>query len=248
MRSVAISLLFLLAVAAQGQEAAQTPEWIRFGIAASPDLCYRTLKAGDEAPWTSPIVQDRDEQEIPRTGFTVGATATAELPGPWGVETGLQYAEQGYRTRPIPLMTLDGVTDPLVPREVEYTYRFRYLGVPLLATYHTAGPRVQFRAVLGFVAEWLLEIETIYYKHFNDRVERHTAKGSRGYTPFNLSPSIGFGVRYVSSSRFSLTFTPTVRYGLLKIYDAPISGHLYSGGIVVGCQYAIQRQSHSTQR
>ena len=88
--TIIVLTLTTLTSFSQTTETAST-EKLLIGLTFSPDYCYRTLTG------FALVVNNRNETEIPKYGFTAGLAMTYKLKNRLLFETGLQFSDKGEK-------------------------------------------------------------------------------------------------------------------------------------------------------
>lgn len=246
MKHLLLLPLMLVALASHGQERTEAGAVLEFrrvqiGINLSPDICYRTLSSDENGTPYDYVLQHRNEMEIPQFGYTAGLNICYNITRSFGVETGIQYANRGYRTEPQGVQAIDPVIplDPFIPQRIRYIYDWYYMDIPLRVNLALGKRKLRLLTSVGVTTNVLVAATQTNVAEFADRTTRETKPSVYDYNTINISPTISVGMDYRVCGRMNLRVEPTFRYGVLQIIDAPITGHLYSGGLNVGVYYGL---------
>jgi hypothetical protein len=209
---------------------AKPHKWL-IGVAGSLDYSYRTLKSSSDVAW---IVDGRNDLEIPKLGYTVGASLSRQISDKFRLNVGLNYANHGYRQKERQMMFEENGT--LETAKGYLSYQYNYLELPISIGYRIVRKGAfSLHASAGIMPGYLLAVvnkSSITYN--NGAVKSFRGEGTDGYSRFAFAAIAGIGVEYGLSARAILSATPTFRYSLTKSVDAPIEEHLWSAGLSVG--------------
>ena len=228
------SALLLLVMSARAQEA-KTPSRFRLGVNASPYMVYRTLAPTEHNDFIDGYVDAKNDVEQPRSGYTTTLFIAYTINKHFGLEAGLGYALRGWQID-LSKLTFGDAIEPR--RGFIYTTNegelrairrdFRYLNLPLRATFSIGKGRTRCITSLGIEVNYLLKATSTLV--FDERSRTEVP----GYNTFNLSPTISAGVSRSLGERYELRLEPTFRYAFLSMEDSPVNTHLWSLGLNVG--------------
>jgi opacity protein-like surface antigen len=239
MRSFKKRIFLLLALTTMGaysqnmirESATSDAKRFQIGISLSPDICYRTLKIHDEDAAGDFTLKLRNEMETAKIGYTAGLNIRYNINDFVGLETGIQYANKGYKTK---------MTDVIIwqpeqsdPNKMGSIFNFHYIDVPIKATFTFGTHPLRFFTSLGVTANIFLKETETEILVYSDRTDKTTRRTNYDYNKINISPTIGIGIDYKVNSSMNVRVEPTFRYGARKIIDAPLTTHLYSGGLII---------------
>ena len=228
----------------------------QIGINISPDYCYRSLRNTNGSMVSSWIAGLRNEDEIAKIGYTAGLNGCYNFNQHFSIEIGLQYSDKGYKTKETELLFGD-LIDPrygfVYPQSTmtsyigvsspkgSFIYHHYYLDFPMRINFMTGKKKFSFVIGLGIAANFFLQATTTSVLEYSNGVTReHTSKQIYHYELLDVSPTISAGVDYKVNSKINLRAEPTVRYGLLKIIDAPVTGYLWNAGLNFSCYYGLK--------
>jgi opacity protein-like surface antigen len=177
---------------------------IQIGVNFSPDYCYRTLSGNNNGM--------RDEIEEARFGYTGGLVINFNLNKVFGIESGIQYSDKGFRTkkRDLHIDLIDGSYE-WWQRDV---YHFYYIEVPLKARFVIGEQKVRFLLVAGLSPGFLVRATTTtQYSYGRTRTLPNDAEN---YNRLNLFSTVGIGIDYKITPKSNIRIAPTYRYGLLN--------------------------------
>lgn len=220
------------------------------GVNVSPDYCYRTLYNRD-VNYSIWLIDVRNDQEIPKIGYTAGLNFGYNVSQLLGIEIGIQYSNKGYSTKYFNL-TFGDMTDPRfgftyttsndpLPNKGKFVYNHYYLDIPLRAIFRFGKKRVQLVTSVGITTNIFLNATTTSVLKFeNGEAEYKTQTQKYAYKSLNVSPTISIGAEYKINNKINLRAEPTFRYGLFNIIHAPIIAKLWSGGFNISCYYTFK--------
>lgn len=234
--------LLLVSFAAFGQEnksenTTGKMKGFQIGINFSPDVCYRTLYNKSKDISGAEILKERNENELPKFGFTTGVNVSYTIKKYVGIEAGIQYSNKGYQDKILELIFPQPAPDlPIKSRRID---NFHYLDIPIKANFFIGNKKVRFISSVGITTNILLKatITSIYY--YTNRKERGTNVYSYDFERVNLSPTVSVGIDYKINNKMNLRIEPTFRYGVLQIINTPLTAYLYSGGINIGYYFGL---------
>lgn len=236
MRYFILTALVLLAPELYGQKVVKQHKLL-IGFSFSPDYGFRNLENGDGGTFTDLAIRSR-ANEVGGFGYTTGLIARINMSRFVDFETGLQYANRGYKTRTREV--LYPTPSPDQPARLRTEYSYRYLTVPLLAKLVLGNKNTQFTTGVGAEAGFFLQAKSTAVSYFDDgRKDRNTSTSPDRDFNTNISGIFNFGVSHRLSRHLQLTVEPCFRYGFNKIKDAPVEERLWSGGLAVGILYRV---------
>lgn len=219
----------------QAVSASDSHHWL-FGINGSPDYCFRDYVNTTDDPTFDQFVINYNDIEIPKLGFSIGASACYVINHRYSIDAGLQFSDKGYRTHKfeyyLPYPQASG--GPYVFRSVSH---YNYLDIPLRFNMTFGQRKLKFIAGIGITTNVLLSTASTTIQYVDGDRERDHVSGSEFEADFNrlnLSPAISAGIACNITEQMQLRIEPTFRYGVLKTSDAPLTDYLYSAGLNVG--------------
>ncbi len=221
-------------------EAQQTKkDKVLIGFNFSPDYNYRVLKNNDGKVINKVIIDGRNEMEIAKFGYTTGVNILFNCSKNWAWETGIQYSNNGYKTKNQELTF--GTPDETQPIKAQFIYSYRYLGIPLKAKYIFGKSNLRFTSGVGFITNFLVNANTkIKYEYKNGKKESEKGPNNSDFKKINFLPVISVGVDYKLCNNMHLMAEPTYRYSLLNTRSAPVTEHLWNLGLNVGLYYGLK--------
>lgn len=214
---------------------------LAIGLSISPDYCYRILVPDASSKWIADI---RDSAEIPKMGYTTGPVINYRLNKRLTLNSGLLFADKGYKTdKKFDWTTPNGTNgtgDPAIPMRQIANYHYFYLDVPIILHCNiVATENWDFYTLAGVSADFFLSQKTVSYTEYGDGHKAKNNSTGSGYRPVNLSFTVGFGYRTDLSDKLMLAIEPVFRHSINSIIDAPIKGYLYSSGLDMRLFYKL---------
>ena len=234
------------------QAQVDTPEY-RWSLGASM-WCggsYRTLINTNGSETAAGIIRTRDDREGPDVAFGGGAYAAYRLSERFGLEAGMAYARFGY-TYGVDAseLTFGDAIDPrrgfiystnaVLPASWRLVDRFHYIEVPIGLVMELGHGRWRSSTALGVAPSALLSARGFTVNTNADGSEQREHYDLPGdFSSFNLIPYFSTGITMRTAGRWQWSLRPTVRYGALRVIDAPVSARLYSVSLDLGVRIAL---------
>lgn len=227
------TLLTFVGLAQRTPNEVQAGTFKRFeiGISASPEICYRTLLNNDGSQNSTSIINYRNENETVKMGYTGGLHLGYNFNERFGFQTGIQYANRGFSTKKIDIA--GSLMDPVIPESLKYNYNYHYLEIPAKVNFSFGENQIRLTTSAGLSSAFLIKQSRTFIGYYKDTTTRQVFISNDAYNRFNLFATISAGLEMHISPIMRIKVEPTVRYGLLKITDTPVSGRWYSGGLNV---------------
>ena len=202
---------------------------VQLGISISPDMCFRTLENNDGGATIDAIVKLRNENETVKLGYTAGLNVCVTLNKFLSIESGIHYSNKGYQTK---MMTLTpSQPTATLPNKAKTIDNFHCIDIPVKANFTLGKKKVRFITSAGVTTNFFIKETSTTVLYYSDRTERERNPSTVDFNNVNISPTLSVGIDYKINSRMNLRIEPTIRYGILKIIDTPVTGYLYSGGL-----------------
>jgi hypothetical protein len=212
---------------------------VLIGVNFSPDYNYRVLKNNDAKAINDVIIESRNKLEIAKFGYTTGINFLLNCSKHLGLETGIQYSNNGYKTKNQELTF--GTPDETQPIKAQFIYSYRYLSIPLKAKYIFGKTKIRVTTAIGFITNLLVNANTkIKYEYTNRKKETQKGHNSSDFKKINLLPVISVGLDFKLCNNMHLMAEPSCRYSLLNTRNAPVTEHLWNLGINVGVYYGLK--------
>ena len=236
---------------AHAQTEAAEGRW-SVGAAGWAGAAYRSLLNTDGSELAERIIAGRDDRERPELTMGGGFHAAYRLSHRFSLEAGVDYARFGYAYA-VDLSDLTfgdmidprrgfvyNTGDPALPASLRFIDRFHYLEARIGAVMEFGKGRWRSSTALGVAPAFLLTAQGITISEYSDgRVERESFEPLEEFSSFNLIPYFSTGLTMHPGGRWHWSLRPTLRYGLLQIIDAPVSGRLYSATLDLGVRFCI---------
>lgn len=226
---ISFTIFSCLGQTAQNQLELTETSGFQLGIHFSPDVCYRTLQNFDGSAMSEVILQQRNENETLKLGYTFGINTLFNLNKHVALETGINYSNKGYQTNMQVLYYFQ--YDPAFPQKMKSIYNYHYIDIPMKANFILGKKKLRFISSIGLTTNVFIKETSTSVLVYSDKTERNSSATNFNYNRFNLSPSIGLGIDYQLNDKMNLRIEPSFRYGILKIIDAPVTGYLFNAGL-----------------
>jgi hypothetical protein len=238
MKQLLILVTTLVTLTATGQNTNATQK-ILVGFNFSPDYSFRTLKNNDGSPSSDLVIKSRNGYEVAKTGYTTGLHVCFNLSQLTGLETGIQFSNNGYKTKTQDLTYFP--PSPGSPTKSKTSYAYQYIGIPLKAKFSFGKSKVCFVTGLGFTTSILLAVKQhTRFEYADGRTEKKTQSATAGFKKVNILPMISVGIDYKLNNKIHMLAEPTCRYGVVKTKDTPVTENLWNAGLNIGFYYEIK--------
>ena len=219
--------------------------WL-IGLNFSADYCNQSGSENDESRSGS-NEETHDQLEYAKFGYTTGLTAEFVFSSKFSIESGLQFSNKGFNQE----LFFGDFVDPRygfvyeTQGNIDESFMrrsFHYLDIPVRILFRTGKKKLSFISSIGFTTNILLgtkETLIIKYEDGGKKVKEVGNFEDEEYETLNISPLVSAGVTYKLNDKFSLRAEPTLRYGVLKITDTPVSKYLWNCGLNFSCVYAL---------
>lgn len=197
-------------------------------VSFNPGITYRTIDYSSGEKW---VGQKRAASEIPKFGFNAEVTFTKRLaPNVYG-RTGLQFMNQGYRTK---AQSLDWTSDVDAPTSSRIIISHHHLGIPVeigFMTFNRGGIAVI--AFAGVGPDILLNSSTVL-KTYPEKAQLKSKK-SVGFSRFGVNTRAGIEVMAKVSLRTSLVAGILFQYSMTsRLTGSDSKEHAYGGYLRLG--------------
>ncbi|MEO7445259.1 MAG: outer membrane beta-barrel protein [Ferruginibacter sp.] len=238
MKLLPLIFLSLLSITTYSQNNKQGIK-ISLGFSFSPDYSYRTLQNGNGSSSSGTVITVRDDIELARVSFTSGLNLNFGFSSRFSLQTGLQYADKGYKTKQQDLFYI--FPEPGLPDKAKYKYTYRYFGIPVYAKFSFGCRRARFITGVGVTANFLLsekQITTLGYPDGNTK--KSSTTNTYSFNKSDFTPQVSMGIQYALSKKIHLLAEPTYRFSLIKTKDEPVVEKLWTAGLVLGFRYNLK--------
>jgi Outer membrane protein beta-barrel domain len=249
-RSVLLfSLLF--ATTAYGQVVQPLAKRIHLGVEFGYGRAYRTLSTTDNSEMAPYIVDSRNSRETTRAAFSGCLFLGYTLSDRWAVEAGVGCVRLGYQSKiDTDDLTFGDMIDPrrgfiyntgdVLPASFRFIDDFYYAEVPVRLRLNLGKGRFRSTTTVGMAPAYLIAANSRAVSTYTDgSKEASNYDDTDQYLRFNLFATISTGVSYRLKERLEFRLEPMFRYGLLRITDSPVTGHLWSAGIGASCKVSL---------
>src|SRR5688572_5813324 len=246
MKKILLSLCAFLPLFSFGQASEiNSVSRLAVGFVFSPDHCYRSLKFDDASKW---IGDHRNEREIPKFGFTTGASILYTLNKRVSLESGLLLSNKGEKLKEEFINNPEFYADAngVSPLSWRHTYHYLYLDVPTKINYYLLTGKVKLFISAGISTNIFLTQLTKQEVKFSDgRTDVHKDFNNHpydyytGFKRLNLVGLAGLGAEYNLSDNFHLRIEPIYRRSITPINNTSIKSYLTSTGVNLGVYYKL---------
>lgn len=210
------------------------------GIDFSPNYCFRSLSNNDGSSNSDIVINNRENYEIPHFGYNAGVNVHYNLFKFFQIQTGVSFVNCGYDTKWLEINYFDRNNLVAVYGKGKFKYIYKYISVPLKFDFLFGNKKLKAKFGVGTSADFFIEEKVRYIvKKYDGNKEVSSYKNRRdNYKNLNISLLISSGIDY-KVRRLHITAQPIIRYGLLKIIDAPVTARLWNAGIDLGLIYDL---------
>jgi opacity protein-like surface antigen len=235
-----LSLLTIipLTIFSQDKDSTKTGRF-SFGVAFSPDYCYRTLKPNASSKLEA---DNRDTVEIPKIGYTAGLILSYQLNKRFLLGVGILFSDKGYKMKKtyswIAPNGSNGTGDPAVPMKRHSNYHYYYFDMPINLNYCVFSTEKTAVYVFASISPNIfLTQKATSYTEYGDGHKATSTVTTPGYNIVNSSFTAGLGYQVNLSDKLFLKIEPTYRRFISSSIDTPIKEYLYSAGLNIGLYY-----------
>lgn len=212
---------------------------IYIGFSFSPDYSFRDLKNGDGSIGSDLTIKSRNNSEQEKFGYTTSLRLGFHLSENLSLETGVGYANKGYRTKEQNIIIIN--PDPNAPLKYQSNITYEYLGIPLKAKLNFGKENLSFIAGAGLVTNFLMNAKTSSKLTYSDgKTKRVKESFTKDLNKIDFTPEVSFGIVFKLSNKFNFSAEPTFRYSLMKIKDAPVEEKLWNAGLTLCITYDLK--------
>ena len=192
-----------------------------------------------------------NDLETFKIGYTAGLNVCFKVTNKFSVEAGLQYSNKGYSFKMQELVYGDMIdprygfiyltNGPTGPTKLKFVYNYHYFDIPIRAILCFGNKKLKLITSAGITTNLLVNATTTSISTYEDgNIVRKTSDQAYNYKTLNLSPSISAGIIYSINDKIHLQAEPTLRYGILKIIDSPVTAYLWNSGLNISIYYAVK--------
>jgi hypothetical protein len=188
---------------------------------------------------SQPIVDTRNDLEIPKYGFTYGINYVRKFKNKYFLKIGLLYSDKGYNTKNLILNSGQTIsTEPI--KEFNF-YHFNYIDIPIKLNRRiwVTGNASMIYVSAGVSTNVFLSQKTNITSEYSDGHTATTIATNNNFNKINFSYVLGFGYMHWAAPWLPLTFTiePTFRRSISSISNSTVKTYLYSVGLDVALYY-----------
>lgn len=168
-----------------------------------------------------------------------------------GLEARLGYAQLGWQQQiHMEGLTFGDMIDPrngsiyvtddlAIPERITIVEVFHYVDFRLGASLTLGRGHWRSISALGVAPALLIAARTHTRNEYSDGRRTHESREAMGpYRDLNLFPYFSTGLAFHPGGRWEWRLQPVVRYGALRIIDAPITAHMFSGTVDFSVRFA----------
>jgi hypothetical protein len=231
MKRIIVILLAMLPFSAFCQNPAKlTSDKFAVGFVFSPNHCFRTLSSDASSEWIS---DSREDMEIPKLGFTTGASLIFKPTPRIALETGLLLSDKGEKTKKLTYNTID--PESPLPIAATHNYHYVYLDIPAKVNYYILTGKAKLFVSAGASTNiFLKHTRTSTLEYNNGKEKKEFVSDNSGFNKVNFAAVAGLGMEYDITDKLRLRAEPIYRHSLGSIIDTPIKSYLYSAGVNFG--------------
>ncbi len=207
----------------------------QWGMEAYPNYSHRRLIA--QTGLTQKQIQELENRETGRFSWSAGAFVQ------WkgqraGFQTGLRFADSGYRSVRMPLTADD--TPPQGATAKREEYQSLFIEAPAeVQFYHELSEKNEFFFMLGLSMAYNLanRNKTIYYTGETNQVDV-TTPDKEAFSNVHYSFLTGMGWEHHLSEGFTMVLQPTFQFWMSNLLvEADVNRSLYSVGLRLGVKF-----------
>ncbi len=229
--------IFNSLIRAQENKLEKRLHFTSIGISFSADNNERFLKAID--PAYQFVIDDRDQKEISRFGYSTGVTIDYTL-GKLQFETGVLYASKGFNIKESDYVSGSPNPNPNDPIKQRRVHSFTYIDIPIRILYCIGRQNWKFIPGIGIIPGFMIKNQEKAFFTYTDGHELKVKGPMPNYKKTNLSFTLSLGFQKQLNDKFYFRAEPIFRYGMLKLTDKFIAEYLWNIGLNFGCYYRIK--------
>ena len=192
------------------------------GYSFSPDYCdFRQVldedKLSDNA--LSGYMHE-GETYIGKFTYSTGIAIGFDINHLLGIETGLEYSDKGFRTKPVDIGSDDPFFYSVYGRII---YNYSYLDIPCKVNFKLSDNKFHYVASVGLVFNYLLDAEVVTVPDNSEELFKQiTYVIPEGYQVFkdqNLASFVSFGFRYKLNQKLNFVADIYQTYNFYAKYE-----------------------------
>lgn len=218
---------------------------LSIGISYEANLSNRQLNYGSSDQW---IVDLRNENEVPKYGYTTGLIFRYRLHSKFNLETGLLFANRGY-TSPKETLIWES-NDPKFPSKVKTTVSMNYVEIPFSLNYKLKVGKLDVYVMGGVSLNYFTNKVTRFKVYFeNGDKDISKDKTDVGFEERTYSFLVGFGMNIPVSDRFLLNIEPVYNQNFTSIIaDKNAREYLYSVGVTTKLFLRMKKKTKKSSK
>jgi hypothetical protein len=209
----------------------------QLGINFSPDACFRMLENTNASSTSDELISLRNDMEIVKFGYTTGLNFQYNLNPIIALELGAHFSNKGYQMKKQDLVPPTSQPDPSLPEQFKFVQNFQTIDLPLGVNFTLGKNNLRFITCVGAAANFLVKESQTTVLYYSDRTDKKNIPNTYDYKKFNVTPFLSLGIDYRINQNMNIRIEPTIRYGIMKIIEAPITAYLFNAGFNVGYYY-----------
>lgn len=246
------ALFYLMAYAGSMLGQTEAPSRWSLQAQAGAGSGFRSLSTNNSTATNETIIAGRDDREEQRLALVGHLGLGFQLSRRFDLDAAVGYHQVGWQQHfDLSQLTFGDMIDPrrgyiyqtndvAIPQRSTTHAIFHYLSVRIGAGLTLGEGRWRSITNIGVMPAWLLAARTRTFTEYVDgREEVVSRPPNEQFNVFNLFPYLGSGIAFNPGGRWEWRLQPTVRYGVNRIIDAPITAHLFSGTVDLGVRFTL---------
>ena len=179
------------------------------------------------------IIEMRNEAESPAYGFTGGLNIAYHLSGDLALESGLEYATRGYKSKG---QGIDGEGNVLSSYKARYTYHF--IDIPIMASYSLGSRHIKPFISAGLAANiFVKEMHYLDLVNFSGKHDISNRRISSEKNALGLEGILAVGITFPVNEKLYSKILMHYAHDLFKTTNTPVTEKLYHYGLQIGVFY-----------
>ncbi|MDY0085380.1 MAG: outer membrane beta-barrel protein [Bacteroidales bacterium] len=181
------------------------------------------------------LIEVRNEAESPAYGFIGGLNIAYQLSDKWSLESGIEYATRGYKSKG---QGIDAEGNVLLSYKARNTYRFT--DIPILASYSLGSRHVKPFISAGFVANiFLKEMRNEDLIKPSGEHDINNRRISSEKNALGLEGMLAIGITFPVNEKLYSKIRMHYAHDLFKTTKTPVTERLYHYGLQIGVFYRL---------
>lgn len=199
-----------------------------------------------DGTWSN-YMAGRNSYEEPRFAYGGDLMCALDLSDRFSVEGGIGHALMGYQLN-MEALTFGDMIDPnrgfiYQTNDVSFRairYSFHYLELPVRLVLQCGKGRLRSITGAGLTTGYLLKsTSTLVTENADGSIDRDTNESGNDHNAIGLFPTFSTGASYALNDRLELRMEPQARYGVSRLFDAPVTAHLWSVGVGISAMWRL---------